>query len=107
MAAVLLKLQRLTGWVLLLFILAYFLTGYGMTREVIDPKLSLDIHTSLDLPLLAAFLVHVLIGFRFALQRRGVSGRAVDALLVLLGLLVFSTAVYIKLFRPAARLIGI
>ncbi|MEM3030734.1 MAG: hypothetical protein QXH27_03280 [Candidatus Micrarchaeia archaeon] len=107
MAAALLKLQRLTGWVLLLFILAYFATGYGMVREVIDPKLSLEIHTTIDLPLLATFLIHASIGARFALQRRGISGKAVDALILILALCLFSLALYIKLFRPAARLIGV
>ncbi|MEM4389273.1 MAG: hypothetical protein QXG98_01265 [Candidatus Micrarchaeia archaeon] len=92
---------------LLLFVLAYFATGYGMTRAVIDPKLSLEIHTSIDLPLLATFLLHVSIGARFALQRRGIAGKAIDVLILILALSLFALATYIKLFRPASRLIGL
>ena len=49
------------AWILLLLILLYVFTGYGMTKNIIDPVLSRYIHVQLlPIPLLIFFLIHVL-----------------------------------------------
>ena len=48
-------------WILLLLILPYVFTGYGMTRHIMDPVLAKYIHGQiLPIPLFILLLIHVL-----------------------------------------------
>lgn len=53
------KLDRLAAWVLLLVILAYAITGYGLTKGLIDQQLALSLHLGwLGAIGLVAFVIH-------------------------------------------------
>ena len=48
-------------WILLFLILLFIFTGYGMTRQVMDPVLAKYIHSQLlPIPLFVFFLIHAL-----------------------------------------------
>jgi succinate dehydrogenase/fumarate reductase cytochrome b subunit len=74
----LMKVLRISGWLLLFLVLAYLVTSFaycgrfGFSR-LIEPEVARVIHT-LDLlfwPLVAAFPTHSLIAIYFALRRWG------------------------------------
>lgn len=72
----LLKLGRLTGWLLFVLVLTYLSTGYAMAPQfgfnhLIDSQTALTIHLSLNLVLLGVFAVHASISIYFALKRWG------------------------------------
>ena len=48
----LVKIDRLAAWGLLLTMLAYFISGYGMTKDLIPAEPALKLHNNL-LPILA------------------------------------------------------
>ena len=57
----LLKLVRISGWVLFLLMLVYIATGYALCGEfgfarLIDPQTALRVHKELDVPLVVVFL---------------------------------------------------
>ncbi|MDD4653139.1 MAG: hypothetical protein PHQ34_13045, partial [Methanothrix sp.] len=67
---ILVKINRISAWVLLVFMILFFISGYAWWNRIL---LSLNsakyIHTNLDVFLVFFFLVHVLISIRFALAR--------------------------------------
>ena len=70
----LMKTSRLTGWLLLIFILAYLITGYAMcgryeVKQLISKENAQIIHGQFDLPLWFLFVVHVSVNVYFALRR--------------------------------------
>ncbi len=72
----LLKLARLSGWLLLPLMLTYIGTGFALCgmlgfREWIDSNLALTIHKIFDWPLVALFLIHASITVYFSLRRWG------------------------------------
>jgi len=66
----LLKLDRLAAWILLFSMVVYFITGYGMTKGLIDPALSASLHLDfLPLIVLIAFVAHTSFAVHLALKR--------------------------------------
>lgn len=63
-------LDRFAAWVLLAGMTFYFLSGYGMSKGIIDANFATRLHTDiLPLPIALAFLVHVGYATRLALMR--------------------------------------
>jgi len=63
-------LDRIAAWVLLAGMTLYFLSGYGMSKGIIDPAFATRLHTDiLPLPIALAFLIHVGYATRLALMR--------------------------------------
>ena len=57
--------DKIGMWILMALILSFVLTGYGMTKHIMDPVLAKYIHTQLlPLPLLIFFCIHVVKGVR-------------------------------------------
>jgi hypothetical protein len=83
----LLKINRLSAWLLLIFMIIFLISGYAWYNRVIMPlQQARYMHTQLDLLLVFFFLVHVLISARFTLARWRVGhGRIVSALLMIIG----------------------
>ena len=55
------KADKCGVWVLLALILAFFFTGFGMTKHIMDPVLAKYIHSQLlPLPLLIFLCIHVI-----------------------------------------------
>ena len=66
----LVKIDRLAAWVLFLGLISYFITGYGMTKGIIDPVLATKIHVEiLTYILLLAFVVHTSFAIHLAFKR--------------------------------------
>lgn len=66
----LIKLDRFSGWALLVLMLAYFISGYGMTKEVINPLTAKYLHEVLmPIPMFIFFIIHIGVNIRLALIR--------------------------------------
>lgn len=66
----LVKIDRIAAWVLLVSILVYFVSGFGMTKGIIDVGLATKLHNNI-LPLVAitAFTVHTFYAIRLTFKR--------------------------------------
>jgi len=89
----LVKINRISAWVLLALMILFLISGYAWWNRIL---LSLNnakyIHTNFDIFLVFFFLVHVLISIRFALARWRVGlghGQAINLLLIAIGILSF------------------
>jgi len=72
----LVKLARISGWLLFLLVLLFILTGFSLCNEPGYPKLfsaqtALKIHKLFDWPLLVVFGVHSCVTIYFAMRRWG------------------------------------
>lgn len=66
----LIKIDRLFAWILFISIFLYFVSGYGMTKGVITPKLAADLHLSiLTYIVLVSFVVHTGFAIHLAFKR--------------------------------------
>ncbi len=66
----LIKLSRFSAWVLLVLIILYIISGYGITKGIIDPIFSKYLHDKiLAIPFFIFFVLHVGITTRYALLR--------------------------------------
>lgn len=66
----LIKLDRFFAWVLFGGMLLYFISGYGMTKGIIDPSLATKLHLNfLTYIILISFMVHPLFAIHLALKR--------------------------------------
>jgi len=73
---ILIKIARVTGWLLFFMVLVYILTGFALCGKlgfgkVIDIRTALVIHKIFDWPLVGVFLVHSLVTIYFAFRRWG------------------------------------
>lgn len=67
------KLQRWSGYLLFFLILGHFITGFGIAKGIIDPKLAKELHEDvLPVPTFICFLLHGLINIRYFFMRHGV-----------------------------------
>jgi len=76
----LIKIARLTGWVLFGLMLVYIITGFALCGKLGMDKLigiesALAIHQLFDWPLVCVFVIHSSIMIYFALRRWGWIGR--------------------------------
>lgn len=70
----LLKIARTSGWLLLVLMAVYIVTGFSLCGKlgmsgVLDIQTALVIHKLFDWPLVAVFLVHAAVAVYFALRR--------------------------------------
>lgn len=70
----LLKISRTTGWLLLVLMTIYIVTGFSLCGKlgvsaVLDIQSALLVHKLFDWPLVAVFVVHASITVYFALRR--------------------------------------
>ena len=66
----LVKSDRVAAWVLLATILLFFISGYGMTKGLIDTELAYSLHEDILPPVvLIAFSIHTFLAMRLALMR--------------------------------------
>ncbi|MBF0503832.1 MAG: hypothetical protein HQL14_01900 [Candidatus Omnitrophica bacterium] len=64
------KIDKFGVWILMLLVLSFVLTGYGMTKHIMDPVLAKYIHTELlPLPLLIFFCIHIIKAVRNQLKK--------------------------------------
>ena len=72
----LLKLARLSGWLLLPLVIIYIGTGFALCGKLgisqwMDLQTALEIHKIFDWPLVGLFLLHATITSYFAMRRWG------------------------------------
>ncbi len=66
----LIKLNRFSGWALLVLMILYIISGYGITKQIMDPVLAKYLHERLlAIPLFVFFVLHVAISVSFSLIR--------------------------------------
>ena len=66
----LVKLNRFSAWVLLILVILYIISGYGITKGIIDPVFSKYLHDKLlAIPFFIFFVLHAGIASRYALMR--------------------------------------
>jgi len=64
------RLNRYSAWVAIVTVVLYVITGYGMTKRIMDPDLARYLHLGiLPIPLFLALVVHGGISIRHALWR--------------------------------------
>ena len=68
------RIDRAVVWALLILFLAFMISGYMITKGFLDRYIGLLLHTQLDLPIMALFVVHVTINIRYFLIRKGIRG---------------------------------
>jgi hypothetical protein len=99
-AVVLTNLSRYSAWVAMLVVVLYILTGYGMTKRIIDPDLAKRLHQHvLPIPLFLSLILHGGISARGALRRWRVfkNPLSADAYAAVLGVVVLGLFVWLYL----------
>jgi|GEM_PF-332345 len=96
MQTFLIKIDRLAAWVLFLGFFLYFVSGYGMTKGIIDPILASKLHLNyLTYIIVVAFVVHTSFAIRLAFIRWGLSNNWSAFVLTLFYLLFISGFIYV------------
>ena len=72
----LVKIARVSGWLLFFLVLLYIVTGFALCGDygfgrLIHPQTALAIHRYFEWPLVAVFLTHSAVTIYFALRRWG------------------------------------
>jgi predicted heme/steroid binding protein len=99
------KINRISAWVLFAAMLSYFISGYGMTRGIIDSSVATRLHVMILPPfVIAAFVVHSFLSIRLAFIRWKIWNRiALTAVLLLFA--VFSISIiYVEMFYSPAEI---
>ena len=64
------KIDRFSAWVLLICMFAYFISGYGMTKDIIDSAKAAKLHNDvLPLIIIISFVIHASYATRLAFMR--------------------------------------
>jgi len=92
------RIERISAWLLLIFIVIYIVSGYAWSNRIIMPLyLARYLHTALDIYMIPLFLAHVLIGTKFTLKRHGIHhDRAIDLALLSIGVVSYALALMIR-----------
>ena len=72
----LIKIARITGWLLFFLVLLYILTGFALCgdygfQRLINYHAALGVHRFFEWPLVVVFVVHSAVTIYFALRRWG------------------------------------
>lgn len=94
----LIKVSRISAWLLLALMVIFLLSGYAWVNRIIMPiELARWMHTELDLLLVVLLLVHVLISIKFTLARWRVGhGKVVNIVLIIIGIAAFWMVLLIR-----------
>ena len=95
----LIQIDRASAWVLLFSIIAYMLSGYGLTKGIINSEVSLFLHRNI-LPTITmlAFVGHTSLAVRVAMMRKRIWNKITKILLILAYTLGFLGFVYLEVF---------
>lgn len=101
---ILLKIDRLSAWILLIGMILYFISGFGMTKGIIGADLSRKIHLDwLTLLIIIAFVFHAGFATRLALIRWQLWNKSTGAIWALFFIAFLSYFIYVdRFYRPAA-----
>jgi len=87
-----------SGWILLVLFLAYFITGYGMTKGLFDKELATMWHQEyLPVPAIIIFVIHSLLGARILLRRHQLhKSKSIQYLTILIFLVILIVLLYFQ-----------
>lgn len=93
------RLDRLAAWLLFFCVIAYFISGYGMTKGIIDPALARIIHIQI-LPyiVLVGFIIHASFGIHAFFKRWRIWNLGTKILLVSSFVALIVLFIWINLF---------
>jgi predicted heme/steroid binding protein len=98
------KIDRFFAWVLFLCIISYFISGYGMTKGIIDSKLAVNIHNEiLPIVIIISFTVHASYATRLALIRWGWWNKIMKVVWTIVFLMILIGFGYIEFFYVMAN----
>lgn len=92
------KINRISGWLMLIFMFIFVTSGYALTKHIIMPTVPARyLHTTLDIYMMPVFLAHVLINTKFALKRWGFHhDEVVNLVLLLAGIALYVLVLMIR-----------
>ncbi|KYK31048.1 MAG: hypothetical protein AYK19_17530 [Theionarchaea archaeon DG-70-1] len=96
------KVHRFISWLLVPLMIVVVVSGYAYVRKVkfLNRGSAFYLHDTLDLPLMLLIVAHVVLAARFELMRFKIKGRIVDGLLLVLGIVLGLTAIYVDTRFP-------
>lgn len=95
----LIQIDRASAWVLLFSIIAYMLSGYGLTKGIFDSQVSLFLHrTILPTITMIAFVGHTSLAVKNAMMRKRIWNKITKILLISVYTLGFLGFVYLEVF---------
>jgi predicted heme/steroid binding protein len=90
------KIDRLSAWVLYFGMFIYFVSGFGMTQGIIDRELARKIHLGpINIIMFLAFMMHSTYGIHLALKRNRIWNKFSQMLLLLI--VIISTFFFAKM----------
>lgn len=93
---ILFKLSRWSGYVLIVLMVLYFISGYGMTKQIIDPVLAKTLHEKWLLwPTVIALLLHTLFRLRCFLIKKIKNEVWVNVYIIILYLVILGIFFYL------------
>lgn len=93
------KLDRLAAWILLLVMMAYAITGYGMTKGLIDQNLARSLHFGwLGAIGLVAFVIHTHHAISLAFKRWRIWNKISRVCLFLFYVLIIGFFIFLQFF---------
>lgn len=98
------KLDRIAAWILLIVIIIYIVSGFGMTKGIIDPSLARNLHLSwLGVIGLIAFVIHTYWAIHLALMRHRMWNVWSKVLLMSVYIIAILSIMYVVLiYQPVA-----
>lgn len=98
------KLDRVAAWVLLLVLLAYAVTGYGMTKGFIGQELARSLHLGwLGAIGLIAFVIHTYHAINLAFKRWCICNKISNFFLILAYILLIGFFVFLQFFYSSSK----
>jgi len=86
----LLKIQRISGVILLVLVILFFISGYGTTRQIIDPIFAKILHEKiLPVPFVFFLLLHISFWLKRRLLRWIKDEKWVNIYLIILEVIIF------------------
>lgn len=97
------KLDRLAAWTLLIVVLLFAISGYGLTKGLIDRQLASSLHLYWLMPIgFLAFIAHVGWAVHLACKRWRIWNLATKTILALLGVALAAGFIYANYFYNAS-----
>lgn len=95
---ILLRLSRISIYFLAGFMVLYFISGYGMTKNIIDPVFAKSLHEKwLPIPTVLFIILHVSFPLKIALIKRIRDEAWVNIYLLIFDLIIFVVFLYLYL----------
>jgi len=92
----LIKIDRLSAWILFAGMLLYFISGYGMTKGLIDASFAANLHLDiLTYIILAAFVIHTAYAIHLAFKRWQIWNTFSAVVLILFYILLAAGFIYV------------